>query len=36
MSSSSKGKTYSYVGIDVSAERLDLHVLPTEQHQSLV
>ena len=36
MSSSSKTKTNSYVGIDISAERLDLHVLPTEQHQSLV
>lgn len=36
MSSSSKVNTNSYVGIDISAQQLDLHVLPTEQHQSLV
>jgi len=36
MSSSSEAKTNSYVGIDISAERLDLHVLPTQQRQSLV
>lgn len=36
MSSSSKAKTISYVGIDISVERLDLHVLPDEQCQSLV
>jgi transposase len=36
MSSSSKANRSCYVGIDISAERLDLHVLPTEQHQSVV
>jgi len=34
MSSSSKARTSCFVGIDISGERLDLHVLPTEQHQS--
>jgi transposase len=36
MSSSSKAKTSCYVGIDISGERLDLHVLPSQQHQSVV
>ena len=36
MSSSSKAKTRSYVGIDISAERLDVHVIPTQERQSLV
>jgi transposase len=36
MSSSSETKTNSYVGVDISAQRLDVHVLPTEQRQSLV
>lgn len=36
MSSSSKAKTGCFVGIDISGERLDLHVLPTEQRQSVV
>jgi len=36
MSSSSQAQTGCYVGIDISAERLEVQVLPTEQRQSVV
>jgi len=36
MSSSSETESRCYVGIDISADRLEVQVLPTEQRQSLV
>jgi transposase len=36
MSSSSQSERSSYVGIDISAQRLDVHMLPSQQRQSWV